>query len=188
MRFSCTVCSFFRIHRVGRGGAHGYRQSSGCGELANPRFPQGPAEVSGLCQFLLAVYLQFQPASHSFDCLNLHQNSEAAFAKLISCFVSVPILVAPDPSRQFVVEAPEVGVGAVLSQRSSADGKMHPCTYFSHRLSPAERNYDIGNRELLVVKLALEEWRHWLEGSGLPFIHWTDHKNLEYIVHQKIKL
>ncbi len=52
---------------------------------------------------------------------------------------------------------------------------------FSHRLSPAERNYDIGNRELLAVKLALEEWRHWLEGSGVPFIVWTDHKNLEYI-------
>ncbi len=48
-------------------------------------------------------------------------------------------------------------------------------------VSPAERNYDIGNRELLAVKLALEEWRHWLEGSGVPFIVWTDHKNLEYI-------
>ena len=35
--------------------------------------------------------------------------------------------------------------------------------------------------ELLVVKLALEEWRHWLEGSGVAFIVWTDHKNLEYI-------
>ncbi len=58
---------------------------------------------------------------------------------------------------------------------------MHPCAYFSHRLSPSERNYDIGNRELLAVKLALEEWRHWLEGSGEPFIVWTDHKNLEYI-------
>ncbi len=58
---------------------------------------------------------------------------------------------------------------------------MHPCAYFSHRLSPAERNYDIGNRELLAVKLTLEEWRHWLEGSGEPFIVWTDHKNLEYI-------
>ncbi len=69
----------------------------------------------------------------------------AAFAKLRSCFVSAPILVAPDPSRQFVVEvdASEVGVGAVLSQRSSLDGKMHPCAYFSHRLSPAERNYDM---------------------------------------------
>ncbi len=94
-------------------------------------------------------------------------SAEAVFSKLKSCFVSAPILVAPDPSRQFVVEvdASEVGVGAVLSQRSSSDGKMHPCTYFSHRLSPAERNYDIGNRELLAVKLALEEWRHWLEGS-----------------------
>lgn len=31
------------------------------------------------------------------------------------------------------------------------------------------------------MKLALEEWRHWLEGTKLPFIVWTDHKNLEYI-------
>ncbi|XDV17726.1 hypothetical protein PO909_023545 [Leuciscus waleckii] len=107
----------------------------------------------------------------------------SAFAKLKDRFVSAPILIAPDSSRQFVVEvdASEVGVGAVLSQRSPTDERMHPCAYFSHRLSPAERNYDIGNRELLAVKLALEEWRHWLEGSGVPFIVWTDHKNLEYI-------
>ncbi len=46
--------------------------------------------------------------------------ADAAFSKLRSCFVSAPILVAPDPSRQFVVEvdASEVGVGTVLSQRS----------------------------------------------------------------------
>ncbi|KAI3358925.1 hypothetical protein L3Q82_015316, partial [Scortum barcoo] len=25
----------------------------------------------------------------------------------------------------------------------------------------AERNYDVGNRELLAIKVALEEWRHW---------------------------
>ncbi len=109
--------------------------------------------------------------------------AEAAFAKLKSRFVSTPILTTPDPSRQFVVEvdASEVGVGAVISQRSPTDDRMHPCAFLSHRLSPAERNYDIGNRELLAVKLALEEWRHWLEGSGVPFIVWTDHKNLEYI-------
>lgn len=29
----------------------------------------------------------------------------------------------------------------------------------SLQLSPAERNYNIGNWELLVVKVALEEWR-----------------------------
>ncbi len=75
----------------------------------------------------------------------------------------------------------EVGVGAVLSQHAASDDRVHPCAFFSHRLSPAERNYDIGNRDLLAVKLALEEWRHWLEGSGVPFIVLTDHKNLEYI-------
>ena len=30
-------------------------------------------------------------------------------------------------------------------------------------------NYDIGNKELLAVKLALEEWRQWLEGAQVPF-------------------
>lgn len=65
----------------------------------------------------------------------------------------------PDPALQFVVEvdASDVGVGAVLSQRAADDQKMHPCAFFSHRLSPAERNYDVGNWELLTVKLALEE-------------------------------
>ncbi|KAI3360554.1 hypothetical protein L3Q82_002432 [Scortum barcoo] len=29
--------------------------------------------------------------------------------------------------------------------------------------------------------MALEEWRHWLEGSTQPFVVWTDHKNLAYI-------
>ena len=79
------------------------------------------------------------------------------------------------------VDASDVGVGAVLSQRAAVDQKLHPCAFFCHRLSPAERNYDIGNRELLAVKLALEEWRHWLEGTKQPFLVWTDHKNLEYI-------
>ncbi|KAI2653739.1 Transposon Tf2-9 polyprotein [Labeo rohita] len=95
--------------------------------------------------------------------------ADSAFTNLKSRFVSAPILVAPDPTRQFVVEVDASEVGDA------------PRAFFSRRLSPAERNYDIGNRELLAVKLVLEEWRHWLEGSGVPFIVWTDHKNLEYI-------
>lgn len=106
-----------------------------------------------------------------------------AFGTLKSRFTSAPILQMPDPHRQFIVEvdASDVGVGAVLSQRAAEDDKLHPCAFFSRRLSPSEQNYDIGNRELLAVKLALEEWRHWLEGSTVPFLVWTDHKNLEYI-------
>ncbi len=109
--------------------------------------------------------------------------AQTAFESLKSRFISAPILNTPDPSRQFIVEvdASVVGVGAILSQRSSSDERIHPCAFFSHRLTLTERNYDIGNRELLAVKLALEEWRHWLEGAAFPFMVWTDHKNLEYI-------
>ncbi|XP_075894338.1 uncharacterized protein LOC142896522 [Nelusetta ayraudi] len=109
--------------------------------------------------------------------------ADAAFQALKTRFTSAPILRMPDPDRQYVVEvdASDVGVGAILSQRSVDDQKLHPCAFFSRRLSPAEMKYDIGNRELLAVKLALEEWRHWLEGTKQPFLVWTDHKNLEYI-------
>ena len=109
--------------------------------------------------------------------------ADKAFNDLKSRFSSAPILVFPDPVRQFTVEvdASDSGVGAVLSQRSAGDQKMHPCAFFSRKLSPAEQHYDIGNRELLAVKMALEEWRHWLEGAEQPFVVWTDHKNLEYI-------
>ncbi len=79
------------------------------------------------------------------------------------------------------VDTSNDGVGVVLSQRSEKDDKLHPCAFLSRKLSPAERNYDVGNCKLLAAKIALEEWRHWLEGAQHPFIVWTDHKNLEYI-------
>uniref|UniRef100_A0AAQ6IR55 Gypsy retrotransposon integrase-like protein 1 n=1 Tax=Anabas testudineus TaxID=64144 RepID=A0AAQ6IR55_ANATE len=109
--------------------------------------------------------------------------AQKAFERLKGKFTTAPILIIPDPAHQFVVEvdASDQGVGAVLSQRSSKDNKIHPCAFFSRRMSQAERNYSIGDKELLAVKLALEEWRHWLEGTEQPFLVWTDHKNLEYL-------
>lgn len=50
---------------------------------------------------------------------------------------------------------------------------------------PAEVNYDVVNRELLAVVLALQEWRHWLEGSAQLFVVWSNHKNLLYLQNTK---
>ncbi|KAI2661215.1 Transposon Tf2-9 polyprotein [Labeo rohita] len=111
-----------------------------------------------------------------------------AFEELRRRFTTAPILHHPDPSRPFLVEvnASSTGVGAVLSQRQGLPPKTVPCAFFSHKLSPAERNYDVGNRELLAIKLALEEWRHWLEGARHPFTILTDHRNLEYLRSAKV--
>lgn len=112
--------------------------------------------------------------------------AEEAFKILKKRFTSAPILLIPNADEPFTVEvdASEVGVGAVLSQRGE-DKRLHPCAFLSHRLTPTERNYHVGDRELLAVKLALEEWRHWLEGAKHPFQVLTDHKNLEYIQQAK---
>uniref|UniRef100_A0A3B3HZY6 Gypsy retrotransposon integrase-like protein 1 n=1 Tax=Oryzias latipes TaxID=8090 RepID=A0A3B3HZY6_ORYLA len=109
--------------------------------------------------------------------------AQSAFDTLKRLFVSAPILIQPDTTRQFVLEvdASDSGVGAVLSQREEKTDKLKPCAFFSKKLTPAERNYDVGNRELLAIKLAIEEWRHWLEGAVHPFIVWTDHRNLAYL-------
>ncbi|KAL0188510.1 hypothetical protein M9458_015609, partial [Cirrhinus mrigala] len=96
-----------------------------------------------------------------------------AFGDLRQRFSTAPILHHPDPDKPFVVEvdASSTGVGAVLSQRQGEPPKLFPCAYFSHKLT----------LWLLAIKLALEEWRHWLEGAKHPFTVLTDHRNLEYL-------
>src|SRR5260221_6000318 len=50
----------------------------------------------------------------------------------------------------------------------------------SKSFSDSERNYQIHDKEMLAIMHALEEWRHFLEGSDQKFEIHTDHKNLSY--------
>lgn len=56
------------------------------------------------------------------------------------------------------MDASDVGIAAVLSQHSPKDNNLHPFAFLSRKLLPVEKNYDMRNRELLVVKVGLEEW------------------------------
>ncbi|MBE6133033.1 MAG: hypothetical protein E7180_06615 [Erysipelotrichaceae bacterium] len=111
---------------------------------------------------------------------NWGPDQQAAFDKLKSLFTSAPILKNPDSNKPFVVEtdASNFAVGAVLSQEF--DGKLHPIAFISSSLTKSERNYPIYDKELLAIKVALEEWRHFLEGARHPFTIYTDHKNLTF--------
>ena len=79
-----------------------------------------------------------------------------------------------------MTDASLLAAGAILLQ-SDANQDLHPCAYFSRTFTPAQRNYDIYDRELLAVILALEEWRQYLQGTQHPITIITDHKNLSYI-------
>ncbi|KAK3538100.1 hypothetical protein QTP70_029825, partial [Hemibagrus guttatus] len=109
--------------------------------------------------------------------------ARVAFQQLTDCFTTAPILRHPDPDLPFVVEVDTSSsvLGAVLSQHHGEPGKLHPCAFYSRKLTAAEANYEVGNRELLAIKAALEEWHHWLEGMRHPFQVLTDHRNREYL-------
>ena len=97
------------------------------------------------------------------------------------------LTVLPNNSKLFHIEADssDFATGAILSQQSLDDEKWHPVAFLSKPLSPVERNYEIHDKEILVVIQALEECRHFIEGVEHQCEIWTDHKNLKYFMTAK---
>jgi len=112
---------------------------------------------------------------------------QVAFEDLKTAVTTAPVLVSPQESDPFRIEADssDFAIGAVLSQQSMTDGKWHPVAFYSKSLSSMEWNYKIHDKKMLAIICALEEWRHFLEGATHPVEIWTDHKNLEYFMTAK---
>ncbi|MBW0477094.1 hypothetical protein O181_016809 [Austropuccinia psidii MF-1] len=85
-------------------------------------------------------------------------NKEALsqFQILKEAFTTAPILSHFNPSLPAIVEtdAYDYALGAVLSQAN--DSGKHPITFDRHKLLPAELNYEIHDKELLVIVWALK--------------------------------
>lgn len=81
---------------------------------------------------------------------------------------NAPSLNHPRFDLPFVLEtdASNFALGAVLSQSfSGEEGDLSPVGFFSRKMIPAERNYDVHDRELLAIVCALDHWCHYLLGS-----------------------
>ena len=92
-----------------------------------------------------------------------------------------PVLLLPDQTRPFQIksDASKYASGAVLMQ-TDINGDQHPCAYMSKSFSPAERNYEVYDRELLGIICALRDWQHYVQKSPHETIVYSDHKNLTY--------
>ena len=100
---------------------------------------------------------------------------------LLHAFTTAPVLAFPDPEKPYrlITDASDFAVGAILEQPDALN-RWHPITYYSKSLQPAERNYEIHDKEQIAIILALEHFRHYLEGHAKPVEIWTDHGNLVY--------
>ncbi|XP_015233581.1 PREDICTED: uncharacterized protein LOC107086865 [Cyprinodon variegatus] len=92
------------------------------------------------CQVLLGPALspyQIAAPLHALTSIKVpfdwNPEANSAFSDLKDRFSHAPILIHPDPSKQFIMEvdASDTDVGAVLSQCSDQDQKLHPCAFFS---------------------------------------------------------
>jgi hypothetical protein len=98
-----------------------------------------------------------------------------AFEGLKRALVTAPVLVIPDPSLPYEVytDASKFALGAVLLQDHGKG--LQPVAYLSRKLSPTEQNYPTGDREMLAIYYALQQWRCYLE--GVIFKVNSDHLN-----------
>ena len=102
---------------------------------------------------------------------------QQAFEQLKEACLDEPVLKMFDPKKPLRLEtdASDLAIGACLCQEH--DSKWHPIAYLSRKLSPAEQNYDIHDKELLAIVASLETWRVYAEGAPQLTV-FTDHKNL----------
>ena len=140
----------------------------------------------GFCNFYHRFIKDFARIAHPLHALTGNvpfmwtEECQQSFNKLKTHMTTAPVLTIPNDDDPFHLEtdASEFAVGSVLSQKQ--DNKWKPIAFLSKSLSPTERNYEIYDRELLSIMLALQEFRKYLMNAKQIFEIWTDHANLQY--------
>jgi len=104
---------------------------------------------------------------------------QQAFDELRTKLTTAPVLVYFDPLAPIKIQtdASKYVCSGILSQQC-LDRKWRPVAYRSKTMSDAECNYDIHDKELLVIVQAFHEWKTYTRENPKPIQVLTDHKNL----------
>ena len=105
-----------------------------------------------------------------------------AFDELNKAITTPPILKHFDPTNEIIIEtdASNFAIGCILFQKW--DDILHPVAFFLRKMEKAEKNYEIHDKELLVIVTAFKIWHHHCYGSPYPIRVLTDHNNLKYFM------
>jgi len=91
--------------------------------------------------------------THSDRAWNWDTKEQKAFECLKMAVTTTPVLVSPQGSELFRIEADssDFASGAVLSQQLPGEEKWHLVAFYSKSLSPVEQNYEIHDKEMLAI-------------------------------------
>jgi hypothetical protein len=106
---------------------------------------------------------------------------QKAFERLKNKIAYEVTLAIPNQKGQFRMETDvsDFAVAAILSQLQD-NNTWRPVAFFSKAMNPAERNYEIYDKEMLAIVKGFEEWLHYLKGAQETIEVLTDHQNLTY--------
>jgi len=123
--------------------------------------------------------LPIQTLTHNGIMWNWTQQSHEAFEELKHRFTSTPILCHSHPERhkQIETDVSDLAKAGILSQYEP-DKHWHPLAFYNKRFLPAELNYDVYDKEIVVIVNCFQEWRHFLMGAPKQIVVYTDHKSL----------
>ncbi|SOV09593.1 uncharacterized protein UDID_19021 [Ustilago sp. UG-2017a] len=144
-----------------------------------------------------------------FRKFELPKEAQQAFHQLIQAFTSAGVLQHFDyhlPTRletdasdfaiagvlqhfdyhlptRLETDASDFAIAGVLKQEH--EECWHPVVFYSRKMSSAERNYEIHDKELLAVVACLTQWQHMLAGLPSQLVILTDHEALKYFKSQR---
>lgn len=115
-----------------------------------------------------------------------NDEAEKSFCAIKERLISAPILGSPNFDLEFTIQtdASDVAVAGVLTQQQKDGEKV--ISYFSHKLTTAERNYHAAEKEALAAILSIEAFRGYVEGYHFTLI--TDSSALTHILKTKWKV
>lgn len=109
--------------------------------------------------------------------------AQRAFERIKGLLTTTPVLSNPDFSKKFFLhcDASEYGIGAGLVQLDE-NGVEKPIAYMSRKLTTAQRNYSVTEKECLATIEAIKKFRCYLELQEFEVI--TDHSSLVWLMKQ----
>ena len=142
------------------------------------RFIMGFSRIVGGLTGMLTGGTQGKFKGVPFD---LTLEARTSFCNLQKAFTTAPLLRHFDPLLPIRMETDASGfvISAILSQAHPETRHWHPVAFWSRKKTPAERNYGIGESEMLAIVEACMEWRHYVEGPTHQVVVITDHANLQ---------